>query len=411
MSRPSLARLLRPLPATGVPLHGAAGEAASPGGRAPTWTPPLVRSLRPWALIARLWATRRRRIALLCALVALPLLAAGWTWFRSSSLVAVRHVQIVGVSGAGAPAIDAALTSAARRMSTLDFSTARLREAVSAFPLVSSVHATTSFPSGVRIQVVERVPVAALVVGNIRTAVAADGVALGPALLSGALPTVAAVHTPAAGGIVSGEQQRAALVVLGAAPSALLHRVQSVSYGARGLTVSMRGGLLAYFGDDSEATAKWLALARVLADPTSTGASYVDVRVPQRPAAGFPEGVAPSATPAGQAAASGESHGASGSTVAALAENLEASNPGASSKPATGGETTSSTSESESSTHSESATEGNEAAGTEAAAGGSAPAPETSGAEAAAGGTSAGGSSPEALAAAGATGSAPPEGH
>jgi hypothetical protein len=180
--------------------------------------------------------------------------------------------------------------------------------------------------------------------------------------------------------------------------------VQSIYYSPRGLTATMRGGLLVYFGDDSQPMAKWLSLARVLADPTSTGASYVDVRVPARPAAGFPEGAAPSTTPAGQVAASGESHGASASTVTALAENLEAGNPGASSTPATSGESSSGASGGEGATHTESATEGNEAAGTEAASGGSQAAPETAPAstpEASAGGTGAGGSSPEAVAAAG----------
>ena len=46
-----------------------------------------------------------------------------------------------------------------------------------------------------------------------------------------------------------------------------------------------------YFGDAGAPHAKWLALARVLADPSSAGASYVDVRLPDRPAAGFPPGV------------------------------------------------------------------------------------------------------------------------
>jgi cell division protein FtsQ len=401
MSRPSLARLLRPLPATGLPLPGPAR-----GRRAASrWEAPRARSLTPPALLARLWGSRRRRLALLCAVLVLPLLGAGWTWFRGSSFVAVRRVQIVGVSGPGAPAIEGALTAAARRMSTLEFSTARLREAVAAFPLVSSVRATPSFPHGVRIEVVERVPVAVLVAGGTRTVVAADGVALGPGLSTSSLPTVAALHAPAAGGVVSGAEQRAALVVLGAAPAALLQRVQSVYYSPRGLTAAMRGGLIVYFGDATQPAAKWLSLARVLADPSSAGASYVDVRVPMRPAAGFPAGVAPSTTPAGQVAASGESHPTTGgSTVAALAEKLEASSPGASSRPATSEETGSSAPAGEATHTSESATEGNEAAGTEAAAGGSAAAPETSqqsSAQAAAGGTEAGGSSPGAAAAAG----------
>ena len=56
--------------------------------------------------------------------------------------------------------------------------------------------------------------------------------------------------------------------------------------GPDGLTVGLRNGALIYFGDTARPHAKWIAAARVLADPGSSGASYVDVRVPDRPAAG-----------------------------------------------------------------------------------------------------------------------------
>ena len=85
----------------------------------------------------------------------------------------------------------------------------------------------------------------------------------------------------------------AALAVLGAAPAPLARLVERVFTGAQGLTVAMRNGLLVYFGDATRPHAKWLSLARVLADPSSAGASYVDVRLPSRPAAGFPAGVTP----------------------------------------------------------------------------------------------------------------------
>ncbi|MET0811192.1 MAG: hypothetical protein ABWY65_08780, partial [Thermoleophilaceae bacterium] len=57
------------------------------------------------------------------------------------------------------------------------------------------------------------------------------------------------------------------------------------------------------FGDARRARAKWAAAARVLADPEARGASYIDLRIPGRPAAGgLPaETVAPVA-PAGHTA-------------------------------------------------------------------------------------------------------------
>ena len=79
--------------------------------------------------------------------------------------------------------------------------------------------------------------------------------------------------------------------------------------GPEGVTVVMRSGLNAYFGDASRPHAKWLALALVLASERSAGATYVDVRVPTRPAAGYPAGSAPapaqqSSTGSGSAPAS-----------------------------------------------------------------------------------------------------------
>jgi cell division protein FtsQ len=52
------------------------------------------------------------------------------------------------------------------------------------------------------------------------------------------------------------------------------------------MRITLRNGPLLEFGDDARARAKWIAAARVLGDPRSAGASYLDVRVPERPVAG-----------------------------------------------------------------------------------------------------------------------------
>jgi hypothetical protein len=98
--------------------------------------------------------------------------------------------------------------------------------------------------------------------------------------------------------------------------------------GSKGLTLVMHGGLRVYLGDASRPHAKWASLARVLADPGSVGASYVDVRVPERPAAGFPAGVTPPAV----AGAEGEvaTSAASGESEESLAERLSTAAGGSS---------------------------------------------------------------------------------
>lgn len=338
--------------------------------------------------IAPVWARRRLRIALLGTLLALPLLGGGWLWLRHSSLVAVEHVQVRGlltVHGADTGAIDAALTDAARGMSTLDVRTSALRAAVASYPIVRSVRARANFPHGLRIEVLERPPVAALVIDGVRTAVAADGVVLGPGFLTGSLPLVSAgrgapagassadpatannaspptassassptasnaspatanntnptgassanpatATLPARGQTVRGASLLDALEVLGAAPAPLASAVVRAYSGTKGLTLVLRGNLLAYFGDATRARAKWIALARVLADPSSVGAAYVDVRLPERPAAGFAPGTARPYAGTGETEPPSTSDSA---TAAELAAGLDAAVGGGASSP------------------------------------------------------------------------------
>jgi cell division protein FtsQ len=263
---------------------------------------------------------RGNRLALraaLCAGIAVPLLGGGWLWLRDSSLVAVRHVHIAGVHGVDAIEIREALDSAAARMTTMDFDAGALRSAVSSFAIVGGLRATTSFPHSVSISVTERPPVAALLTAGQRTAVAADGTVLGPALLSSSLPTVSGSFEPRPGARLREPAPLAAVAVLGAAPAPLARFLARAFEGPEGLTVAMRNGLLVYFGDATRAHAKWLSLARVLTSPSAAGAWYVDVRLPERPAAGLSSAASSSTSGSKPVEA-----GASGPTVAALAESL-----------------------------------------------------------------------------------------
>jgi cell division protein FtsQ len=279
----------------------------------------LGRSLR--SLPAGTRRAHRRAPAVLAAIaVAAIVLGGGWLLLRRSSLVAVRDVQIAGVSGPQAGSIDSALTGAARGMTTLDVNLAALRAAVAPFPVVRSLSVSTSFPHGLRITVLERPPVAAVVSGGTRTAVAADGTILGPALLTRSLPTLSAPRLLAVGRRLGSSQLLACLEVIGAGPPPLRAHVASAAYGTRGVELTMGNGLIVYFGDGSHALAKWLALARVLADPGSTGAGYVDVRLPARPAAGFAPGAGP--PQAEQQAATATPQPGSESTVSSLAAGL-----------------------------------------------------------------------------------------
>jgi cell division septal protein FtsQ len=292
------------------------GHARRPGER---------RAYRAGAVAAigeALWRIAGDRLALrvsLGLLVALPLLGGGWFWLRDSSLVAVEHVHISGVHGPEAAQIRTALDGAAARMTTLDFQTGALRSAVASYALVGALQVKTGFPHSVSISVKERPPVAALLTAGGRTAVAADGTVLGPSLLSASLPSVSGSIEPVTGARVGEAATLGALAVLGAVPPALGRFVVRAYNGLEGLTVAMRGGLLVYFGDGTRPHAKWLSLARVLTSPSSAGATYIDVRLAERPAAGF------SSTSNTSSSSASTSPGASSSAPAAI--QIAGSNP------------------------------------------------------------------------------------
>jgi cell division protein FtsQ len=236
-----------------------------------------------WASLRR---HRRLRSLTIAILIAAPLLVGGWLGLRDSSLVSVRHVHISGAHGVGARAIDRALSEAARNMSTMDVNLHALRSAVAAYPQVRRLQVKTSFPHSISISVIEQLPVATLLVGSERTALAADGVVLGPDFVSSGLPVIRGAELPQKH--VTEAQTRAYLAILGAAPAPLERLLSRVFTSQKGITLQTRNGMLIYFGDATRPHAKWLSFVRVLIAPSAAGATYIDVRLPERPAAGMP---------------------------------------------------------------------------------------------------------------------------
>jgi cell division protein FtsQ len=218
----------------------------------------------------------------------------------------VRKVTITGVYGPDATQIRSALTLAARNMTTLDVRLGQLRTAVAPYPVVKDVRVTTQFPHGLRIQVLEQLPVGALVAGGRAVAVSGDGTLLHD-VATGSLPEIAVGLLPG-GSQVTDRTTLDALALLSVTPPRILSRVAQVSESpSHGLVAQLRSGPSIYFGDSTDLGAKWAAATAVLADPGSAGASYIDVTDPSRPAAGSsPQAVA----------AAGLATSATGSTTA-----------------------------------------------------------------------------------------------
>jgi hypothetical protein len=77
--------------------------------------------------------------------------------------------------------------------------------------------------------------------------------------------------------------------LIAAAPKALRPYIAKSGYGETGVDLELTSGIEIRFGDDLEAARKWKAAATVLADPSVTLLSYVDVHSPTHPAIGGEE--------------------------------------------------------------------------------------------------------------------------
>jgi cell division protein FtsQ len=273
----------------------------------------------------------RAKVALAVVAV-LVLLGGAWLWLRDSSLVAVRKVMISGVYGREAPQIRSALTLAARNMTTLDVRVGQLRTAVGPYPVVKDLRVSTQFPHGLRIRVIEQLPVGALVSGGDAVAVTGDGTLLHD-VAAGSLPQVPVRLLPG-GSQVTDRPTLEALALLSVTPARMLSRIAQVTDdSAHGLVVKLRSGPSIYFGDVSELDAKWIAATEVLADPSSAGAVYIDVTDPSRAVAGAsPQavaaaGLAPGGSSSGIGGPASTSASATGSTAASSTGQSAASAP------------------------------------------------------------------------------------
>jgi cell division protein FtsQ len=217
-------------------------------------------------------------------LLTLVVLAAGFMWLRDSSLVRVQQVDITGVSGRQSQDIRAALTDAARGMTTLHVRESELRDAVGSYPVVRDLKAHADFPHRLRITVNAYDPVASMELAGRAVAIAADGTVLDGAPTKGL--ALIGVGGSAAGTKIAGTDATRLVRLLAAGPPSLRSRAQRAYKGPNGLALDMRNGPRLDFGDLSRLDAKWLSAAAVLADEDSRGASYVDLRSPERPVAG-----------------------------------------------------------------------------------------------------------------------------
>src|SRR4051794_2417106 len=228
---------------------------------------------------------KRRLIAL--AVVAAALTALYFAWFRDSSLVRVERVTVEGLSTTpDAPQLRSRLVASAKRMTTLHLDAAALRQLVADHPVVHSIEVRPDFPHALTIHVVENRPVALVTAGDRSVPVAADGTLLDGVEVHGELPTLETASLPDGTRIARGGALDR-VTVAGAAPPALLARVESITIQPdKGLVAQLHDGPAIWLGSAGRLEAKWSAAAAALAQESSQGADYVDVRIPERAIAG-----------------------------------------------------------------------------------------------------------------------------
>jgi len=249
-------------------------------------------------LTLRLLPPRMRRRVFM-VLAACLVLAAGFQfWLRDSTLVAVENVKVTGLTTKDASRVRAALVSAAHTMTTLHVDQAELEDSIAAYPVVRALQVQADFPHRLDIRVIEHRPAA--IVGGLP--VAGDGTILRGLPVEGRLPEIEA-RGKLDGDRLSDPAALHAARVAGGAPAPLRGRLERIDIRAEeGIVVELRDGPELYFGNAKRLHAKWVAAVRILADPEAEGASYIDVRLPGRPAAGgLPAETLAPVAPAGSA--------------------------------------------------------------------------------------------------------------
>lgn len=221
---------------------------------------------------------------------AIVVLLVALAWF--GPIAHPRTVQVAGATGADAARITGALREAGSSESTFAVSQENLMAAVEQYPDVASVKITSRPPFRLDLAVVMRPPVAKVNVAGRVVTVAGDGTVLRRSNGANVPRVDASVKgVKLRNGVVQAPE--GALSILGAAPASLLELAKTLRAGESGVELEMSRGPRLIFGDGDHAAEKWAAVSAVLAEGAALRATYIDVRVPGRPAVG---GLEPSST-------------------------------------------------------------------------------------------------------------------
>lgn len=229
-------------------------------------------------------------------LVAVAAIAGGFFLSRSSFAHA-RGIEVSGTDHLSRSEI-VGLAAVSKATNVLWLDDGSIERSLETHPWVADAEVHVGLPATIRIEIVERTPVAVVSDGLGRTLVAADGTPLGAATRIPDLPTI---HLPMTGGVDgrawpdgataiaygARPSPRGAAAALGAMDPELRADVVSVRVLVDGtMTMRLGSGVHVRYGDRAAPAAKARALERILAWGRATGEPVANVNVasPRTPA-------------------------------------------------------------------------------------------------------------------------------
>lgn len=231
-------------------------------------------------------AGRRRLRIVVATLVIVGTVAAGWGLTRSP-LLDIDDIKVVGVDRADLRTV-LALGGLVPGGAMLDVDTRTAAAAMAAEPWVASARVERRWPGTVVVRVTERIPVAAIHLGDDAVLVDRDGRVLsamaaaeaGDGVVTITAPDDAAIPAPgqALDGLLG-----AAVAVVAAAADAVPDRQLSLHVDTRGLILGLGDGVDAVVGSADDVGAKLTALVTMLARVEPQRGTTIDLRVPSAP--------------------------------------------------------------------------------------------------------------------------------
>ena len=230
----------------------------------------LVRAIRGRRLVATM-------------IVASLTIAAGSLVVSRSSLLRLRHLEVVGISSLTRAQV-VRLAALSSSTNVLWFDAGAVERRLESDPWVATATVSRRLPGTIRISVVERAPVAMIRTEVAFTLLAADGVALGTVAADPMLPEIV-VMTGSSLPEGNAPAQAAARAIAGLDGGRRPAVVRAV-VDAGALSVELDGGTRVEFGDTTGIEAKTAAARQILRWATTQGASVASVNVtaPDSPA-------------------------------------------------------------------------------------------------------------------------------